>query len=562
MENRRFAIGLAFAAACAACGPDGDDDDDDACAGGFAAGDLVISEIQADLAGVDDGKEWFEVYNAGSAAADLTGLTLVHAKDDMTGQNTYEVPGGQIPAGGYFVFGGVLDEFKPDYVDHGYADNLGDLRNTSGLLALRCGAAEIDATSYAAVSEGASRTLDGGAAPDYLANDDDGNWCDGRSDYGIAGESGTPGAANDGCGAATTCLDGGSARATVPPMEGDVVITELMPDPTVAGSDGEWFELFVVANVDLNGLQLGNDPGTVEETLSDANCLSIAAGTYVVFAKQTDPAINGMIDEDFSMGSVGLANSGGSLFVGVGGQVLDQVTWPSARDAKSLSLDPDFLDPGDNDNPANWCDGTTAIGNGDLGTPGAANDFCPLAGKCLDGAVRRNTVVPGVGDLVITEFLADPNVIGDPQGEWFEVYAVNAVDLNDLEIGRTIGTPDATIASGTCLAVAAGSYTLFARVADPAINGGLPTVDHTFNFALTNDAVAGVTLFVGAAGIVVDSITWTTTNPGDSRQLDPDSLDASLNDNANDPLFWCPGVTPYGTGDNRGTPAAANAQCP
>ena len=32
-----------------------------------------------------------------------------------------------------------------------------------------------------------------------------------------------------------------------------------------------------------------------------------------------------------------------------------------------------------NDTGANWCDGSTAYGDGDMGTPGAANDVCAPA---------------------------------------------------------------------------------------------------------------------------------------------------------------------------------------
>ncbi|MEM6700084.1 MAG: HYR domain-containing protein, partial [Bacteroidota bacterium] len=50
-------------------------------------------------------------------------------------------------------------------------------------------------------------------------------------------------------------------------------------------------------------------------------------------------------------------------------------TFPNSNGA-SISLNPDFLDA-DNNNGGNWCISTSTYGDGDLGTPGAANDACP-----------------------------------------------------------------------------------------------------------------------------------------------------------------------------------------
>ena len=42
----------------------------------------------------------------------------------------------------------------------------------------------------------------------------------------------------------------------------------------------------------------------------------------------------------------------------------------------SMILDPSMLDATSNDDGANWCESTSALSTGDLGTPGAANDTC------------------------------------------------------------------------------------------------------------------------------------------------------------------------------------------
>src|SRR5690606_7958422 len=106
-------------------------------------------------------------------------------------------------------------------------------------------------------------------------------------------------------------------------------------------------------------------------------------------------------------------------------------------------------------------------GAGDLGTPGAANPRCANASGgalCEAGGVLRPVAVPEVGDLVITELMPDPRAVGDDRGEFFEVLATTAVDLNGLQIGRTPGTvEDALPPDGPCLAVDAGERVVFAR---------------------------------------------------------------------------------------------------
>ena len=57
-------------------------------------------------------------------------------------------------------------------------------------------------------------------------------------------------------------------------------------------------------------------------------------------------------------------------------------------------------------------------------------------------------------------------------GEWFEVKALAAVDLNGLQGGTsTLGATPLVPAAGNCVRVAANGYAVFART---AMNNGLP----------------------------------------------------------------------------------------
>ncbi|MDY0001830.1 MAG: lamin tail domain-containing protein [Polyangia bacterium] len=548
-----------------AAGCSDDDSNPSACAGHLLPGDLVITEIMPNPQGADEGKEWFEVYNATTASIDLKDLRLVYSGADGTNRKTHLVSGGLIGPGEYMVFGGMLDVAKPAYVDYGYGSSLGTMTNSGGRLALECGNTVVDQVVYLEAADGVSLSFNGNLVPDAVANDTLASWCDSQTEF-EAGSFGTPGAANDPCGPVVppgTCLEGGVSRDTVPPAAGTVIITEFMADPSAVGDTaGEWVELHFTQAADLNGLQLGAVVGTVQHTVSDATCIPVAAGGYVLLARNADPAANGGLPTvDAVWPNLALSNTGGGIFVGYGGTVLDQVAYtdPMVQTGASASLDATALDVTQNDDPAAWCVGTAVYGAGDRGTPRAANPSCGGAPQdtCLDGGTPRSILPPQAGDLVISEIMADPAAVNDTAGEWFEVYFDQAADLNGLQLGTAAPTVAFTVTGADCIHVTAGSYVLFARNGDSGANGGLPTVDVVYTGI--NLANAGGNIFVGFGGAVLDQVAYTDpmVSPGESAALDPGFLTTTGNDT---PANWCNGTTVYGLGD-RGTPGAANPSC-
>jgi hypothetical protein len=553
------------------CGPSGENGGG-ACEG-LLPGDLVISEIMANPAGPDSGKEWFEIYNATSQTLDLTGLTLFAANEDGTSPRTHVMRETVIGAGEYLVLGGVLTEFLLPHMDYGYGSDLGALRNTSGQIALRCGTVEIDKVVYADMADGKAQGFDGNRTPDHIANNDRANWCDQTTEY-ASGDFGTPGARNDPCAniVPDTCDDGATARPVVSPLVGDLVITEIMASSTVPDADGEWFEVYVVNPVDVNGLQLGTAVGTPRVAINSTDCLRYEAGDYILFARKDDPGVNGGLPPvDFTF-NFNLVNSNGSLFIGLDGELLDHVDWPSSTTGTSRQLDPSKFDPIENDDPDYWCAGVDPFGDGDRGTPGAPNINCDIPledGKCEDENGVRDIVDPEVGDLVITEIMPD-GLGGNPdRGEWFEIYVARDVDLSGVQVGRytTSGpTTVETLPVRFCNRFTAGSHVLVARSADPLLNGGLPEVDFTFNFVLINSSAteANGALFVrDRHGAFLDTVTWPGSTRGVARQLDPrryDPEDNNINTN------WCPAETPYydeADAVRLGTPGAENdVECP
>ncbi len=204
------------------------------------------------------------------------------------------------------------------------------------------------------------------------------------------------------------------------------------------------------------------------------------------------------------------------------------------------------------------CAGELVCNAGGNGTTCSCN---PVAGQCKDNGTLRPAVAPVLGDLVITEVMPSPSG-DDTLQEWFEVEVTRDVDLNQVALDRA---GDAAVPivmqSVNCLRATTGSRLVFARSADPLLNGGLPAVAHTFSFSL----VTGSTLAPGDVRLLLDSavldaITWTSSATAKSRQLDPDLIDAAANDS---PSNFCDATTPYGTStpQDLGTPGAANLQC-
>ena len=530
--------------------------------GSLVAGDLVITEIMANPAGMDDGNEWFEIYNATDQPIGLAGVELASSQEDGSDEKRHVITDLVIEPGQYVVVGAMLNEadILAPHVDYGYENDLGDLRNSSGRLAIACGETVIDEAVYVDTADGASRIYTGDRGPDGTGNDDLGFWCDSTTEF-MPESFGTPRAQNDVCagvGSATECTEDGVVRPVVAPVEGDLVITEVLANPGVTDDDnGEWFEIFVANTVDLNGLDLGTVVGEPRETVLADGCLTVQAGTYVVLARESDPALNGGLPENIIANfGFGLTNSGGGLVLSRGELIIDEVMYGNAPDGAALQVDKDFVDASQNDDPEVFCAADMPYGMGDFGTPGAENGDCAIAppdGQCFgaDGNLRP-VDPPAAGELIITEFMSNPDAVDDGVGEWFEIRANGDFDLSGLELGKEDGVIEGVLLTEDCGTMTAGDYAVIAR--ETAGNGGLPQVDGTFDFALNN---SNAMLFVGTGGTVLDQITWSSSTAGAATQLDPAFTDPADND---DEANWCDAIGEYGDGD-LGTPGEQNPAC-
>lgn len=161
-------------------------------------------------------------------------------------------------------------------------------------------------------------------------------------------------------------------------VQGDLIVTEIMNNPDVVGdTKGEWFELYNTTSnkdISLNGLKI---VGASNEFAIDSE-LTIAPGTYVVFGRNGDRTTNGGVIIDYVYSSFTLANSSGSITIMREDNEIDQVIYDNfpSEAGKSMQLNRNNLNFSENDAAANWCLATTALDQGDFGSPGIANETC------------------------------------------------------------------------------------------------------------------------------------------------------------------------------------------
>ncbi len=174
-----------------------------------------------------------------------------------------------------------------------------------------------------------------------------------------------------------------------------------------------------------------------------------------------------------------------------------------------------------------------------------ANDYHLFEENCVK-------TVP-MGAVIITEFMANPDVDSDAKAEWIEIYNTsdNSIDLSVLKVYKNTTKYNVTFVGNTV--IASHEYMLIARSTEAV----LPTYDATSPFSLTN---GGADISIVLNDMVLDVVTYTASTKAKSWQLDPSFLDWELNNEAE---AWCLGTTTISdTNSDLGTPGLANIACP
>ena len=159
-----------------------------------------------------------------------------------------------------------------------------------------------------------------------------------------------------------------------------------------------------------------------------------------------------------------------------------------------------------------------------------------------------------MGDLTIVEVMPNPSQVNDSDGEYIEVLVNASIDLNGLQVGRTIvpaPNPEFTFESDDCLGFEPGERFLLARNVDPLQNGGLP-IENIFDANITLAQTAGTTytLYLGVAQTIFNSY-----------QYNGSDVEAGISLSVDDNGVTCPSSDVYGDGDI-GSPGLPNPPCP
>ncbi len=193
----------------------------------------------------------------------------------------------------------------------------------------------------------------------------------------------------------TNCIAAGGSCAgamcvgvAVPPVEGDLVFSEVMKNPlAVADTSGEYVEMTNVsgAAIDLRGCIL-RDNGADSFTIPDLQPLVVLDGAQIVFGRSEDTSVNGGVPVDVAYGTSMVLNNGAdALYLECGDVIVDQLIFNTAAfpndNGRALQLNPLLTTAADNDIGASWCSSQLRFPagavSGDFGTPGEPNHACP-----------------------------------------------------------------------------------------------------------------------------------------------------------------------------------------
>jgi len=150
-------------------------------------------------------------------------------------------------------------------------------------------------------------------------------------------------------------------------------------------------------------------------------------------------------------------------------------------------------------------------------------------------------------EVVITEVMVNPSSVSDSYGEWFEIVnmADTTIDIQEWSIMDSDGDEHILYSDQMTIPVHPGDYFVFAKNADPGLNGGV-TADYDYDgISLSNDEDA--VILSDASGAIVDEVhyfgDWVFSN-GVSMEIHDPMVDNSLIEN-----WFAPTMT-YGNGDH------------
>ncbi|MBO86424.1 MAG: hypothetical protein CL927_13790, partial [Deltaproteobacteria bacterium] len=351
----------------------------------------------------------------------------------------------------------------------------------------------------------------------------------------------------------------------------EVYISEVMANPdNVDDGAGEWFEVYNASDdtLILNGMVISSTVDADYHIVTADDLLLVEPGGYFVFARSDNPFENGGLENvGYAYGeSINLSNEVDGIVIQADGLVLDTVTWDDGAtfpdpNGASMSLDPSYLDPIENDNGDWWCEARQQWATAsDRGSPGIQNQYCwPTAIASYD---RENSSLYTCDTLYL-----DGASSSDPTGEAL-IYTWELTSAPAASLLTTSDIEEPTDASPVLVPDEPGTY-VFTLTVDNGTESSAPSTlslvitERPFNNDPTPDpgddetasASADCTaISYGAGGYDCDACSDYDFNLDGSASDDPDgdwvddpswvilSGDASITDEDT----WTPTVTVVG----------------
>ncbi|MEL6671318.1 MAG: lamin tail domain-containing protein [Bacteroidota bacterium] len=253
---------------------------------------------------------------------------------------------------------------------------------------------------------------------------------------------------------------------------GDVIVTEIMYDPSaVSDANGEFFELYNTtgATIDIDGWVI-SDLGTESHIINNSGALNIPAGGYLILGRNIDIGTNGGVSVDYEFGGFTLNNIDDEIILTAGVTEIDRVeydetgTFPTGA-GRSIEI---YDLSVDNNDGTNW-----------------GPSISPLIGVDYHTAGQENSLSVARTAIVINEFLVNPDVITDANGEWIELLNNSTIPL-DIEDWTLSDDGTNTHDISTSLVIEPGAFAVLGRNNDQSVNGGVG-VDYQYgSFQLDN----------------------------------------------------------------------------
>ncbi|MFK7926865.1 MAG: S8 family serine peptidase [Myxococcota bacterium] len=164
---------------------------------------------------------------------------------------------------------------------------------------------------------------------------------------------------------------GSGTLALVDLSVGDLIITEMMPNPSLCADErSEWLEVFNTTSrpIDLADLVVMDETGTYGLVQGS---VIIEAGDFAVLGRSSEASFcdGGVRPDGYYGATPTLDNSGDKLFIGVAqtGLALDSTPrWSQGINGRSWQLD----------GSGTWCASRDIFSSGQAGSPGRANPTC------------------------------------------------------------------------------------------------------------------------------------------------------------------------------------------